>query len=384
MQNTGFHFEIHDLLVQFVAAMDDVVISRFNKNREEKEKIKVRYVHAPKERVLFDIVNKAQSLTLPVISINISGISRDESRVFNKIEGIHAYVNDDRYGKYSARVPMPVPVNVSVNMSIMTRFQTDMDQIISNFVPYSNPYIVVSWKIPEKFNIGDIKEITSKILWDGNISLEYPVDMDATTRPRFIANTSFVIQGWLFPMEPKDLSNNIFFIDSHFHVTSKYNLNYDSYVNSLTADNYVYDPAKGLLNENETVSVSAAPVITNIFRNTTKGLFELSGNKVLLKNKNQALTFSILGQNLDYTKNILLSSDSSTIYQNLTSYAFTYYPTVSGFLLPKSNYTVYDKNLINVVLPSLSSTGEINFVVVNEVGWKDTKSINTNITFVNE
>lgn len=384
MQNTGFHFEIHDLLVQFVAAMDDVVISRFNKNRQEKEKIKVRYVHAPKERVLFDIVNKAQTLTLPVISINITSISRDESRVFNKVEGIYAYVNDDKNGKYSAHVPMPIPVNLNVNMSIMTRYQTDLDQILSNFVPYSNPYIVVSWKIPEKFSIGEIKEITSKILWDGSINLEYPIDLESSTRPRFIANTSFIIQGWLFPMEPKDLAKNIFFIDSHFHVTSKYNLNYDSYVNTLTADNYIYDPSKGLLNENETVSISAAPVITNLFRNTTKGLFELSGSNVLLKSKTQTITFSLLGKNFDYTKNILLSSNSPTIYQNLTSFNYTYYPNVSGFILPLSCYKIYDKNLINISLPTLSSSGEINFVVINEVGWKDTKSINTTITFVND
>lgn len=381
MFNSGFHFEIHDLLTQFIAAMDDVVISRYNKNREAKEKIKVRYVHAPKERVLFDIVNKAQALTLPVVSINVTSISRDESRVFNKIEGIYSTVRNEAYGKNSAHVPMPVPVNVGVSMSIMTRYQSDMDQILSNFVPYANPYIVVSWKVPENFSIGTIKEITSKILWDGNIGIEYPVDYDSNTRPRFVANTNFTIQGWLFPLEPDDLTKNIYFIDSHFHVTSKYNLNYDSYVNTLTADNYVYDPQKGLLNENETVSVSAAPVITNLFRNTTNtGLFELSGNKVLLKNKNNS--FSLLGQNFQYTTYLLLSSDNSSLYENLTSFDFTYYPSVSGFLIPNTNYKVYDKNLININLPSLSGTAQINFVVVNNVGWKDTASINTQLTYV--
>jgi hypothetical protein len=152
-------------------------------------------------------------------------------------------------------------------------------------------------------------------------------------------------------------------------------------LSTLTADTYVYDPKTGLTNENETVSISAAPVITNVFRNTTTGLFELSGNKVLLKNKNNS--FSILGQNFQYTENILLSSDSSTIYENLTSFDFTYYPTVSGYLLPTTSYKVYDKNLINVTLPELSATGEINFVVVNSVGWKDTRSINTILTYVN-
>jgi hypothetical protein len=48
MHNKTFNFEIRDLLTQFIAAMDDVVISRYNKEREEKERIKVRYVHAPK------------------------------------------------------------------------------------------------------------------------------------------------------------------------------------------------------------------------------------------------------------------------------------------------------------------------------------------------
>ena len=46
------------MLTQFVAAFDDIVIGRFNKNREEKDRIQVRYVYAPKQRVLYDIVNE--------------------------------------------------------------------------------------------------------------------------------------------------------------------------------------------------------------------------------------------------------------------------------------------------------------------------------------
>ena len=84
-----FYFELKDMLIQFVAAFDDVVIGRFDKNRVEKSKINVRYVYSPKEKVLFDIVNKAQNLTLPVIAVNITTISRDETRVFNKLEGFY-------------------------------------------------------------------------------------------------------------------------------------------------------------------------------------------------------------------------------------------------------------------------------------------------------
>jgi len=61
MKNRAFHFEIKNLLTQFVAAFDDTVISRYNKDRERKSNIEVRYVFAPKQRVMYDIINKAKT-----------------------------------------------------------------------------------------------------------------------------------------------------------------------------------------------------------------------------------------------------------------------------------------------------------------------------------
>ena len=84
MKNRAFHFEIKNLLTQFVAAFDDTVISRYNKNREARQNIEVRYVFAPKQRVMYDIINKAQNLTLPVVAINLTGITRDYDILCNK------------------------------------------------------------------------------------------------------------------------------------------------------------------------------------------------------------------------------------------------------------------------------------------------------------
>ena len=46
---------------------------------------------------------------------------------------------------------MPVPVNLEVSMSILARYMEDVDQIISNFAPYNNPYIILSWPVPKAF-----------------------------------------------------------------------------------------------------------------------------------------------------------------------------------------------------------------------------------------
>ena len=91
-----------------------------------------------------------------------------------------------------------------------------MDQILSNFVPYSNPYIVISWPVPTTQNLKDNLEIRTEILWDGNLALEYPVEVSGTQPARVIANTAFTIKGWLFKGPPTEDTKNIFVIDQDF------------------------------------------------------------------------------------------------------------------------------------------------------------------------
>jgi hypothetical protein len=212
-----FHFEIRDIISQFIAAFDDVVINRYDKNRNVKSNVKVRYVYSPKERVLFDIVNKAQNMTLPVIAVNVGSISRDESRVFSKVYGFDEsdHYIDNKPGKNYAHVNMPVPIDISINMSILTEYQTDMDQILSNFIPYTNPYVVISWKIPSDMNIKSVQELRSPVIWGGDMAMSYPTDTTGSDKYRIEASTTFVIKGWLFSKSiPKQ--QNVFFVTQNF------------------------------------------------------------------------------------------------------------------------------------------------------------------------
>ena len=93
MKDYTYFFELKNLLTQFLAAFDDVTIKRYNKDRIPEEVIDVRYVLAPKQRVMYDIVKKAQNLTLPVVAVNVTSIIRDNERVFNKINNLHSFVN---------------------------------------------------------------------------------------------------------------------------------------------------------------------------------------------------------------------------------------------------------------------------------------------------
>ena len=218
MNKQPFYFEIKDIITQFISAFDDIVISRHNRDREVESKLNVRYVYAPKQRVVHDLTNKSKHIKLPVVAVSISGISRDPGRVFNKIAGSHHPRIDELAGHEITNttdfLKPPVPININVSMSILTRYQSDMDQILSNFVPYTNPYIIISWTTPEGV-LQVPQEIRSQVLWDGNINVTYPTDLNASSQYRVSADVSFTIKGWLF----KDQSNpegQIYKVTSNF------------------------------------------------------------------------------------------------------------------------------------------------------------------------
>jgi hypothetical protein len=229
MKSYTFNWEIQTLMEQFVSAFNDVVVKRYsyvpdlsgNKKTtiEPLSGNKVLYVYAPKQRVFNALNNPAPGgLTVPVISVNISSISRDQNRVFNKHDGFTVTYNpqDEAFTSLLKRIPQPVPINIGVTMNIVTKYQNDMDQIISNFVPYCDPYIIISWKLPGIKNSNVPYEIRTEILWNGNINMQYPVELQATQPFRVVAETSFTIKGWLFK-KMDEFYKKIYTIDADFH-----------------------------------------------------------------------------------------------------------------------------------------------------------------------
>ncbi len=333
------------MLTQFVAAFDDIVIGRFNRDRVERDKINVRYVYAPKQRVLYDLVNENKTLTLPVVSVNVSNISRDTTRVFNKLDGFY-YQGIVGEEKVSRHIKAPVPINITLSVSVLTRYQTDMDQILSNFVPFCNPYVIISWKIPEKFNLSVDQEIRSEVLWTGDVSMGYPTELTSSQKARVTADTSFTIKGWLFK-DTDNPSGNIFFIDNNFHIGSK--LEYYDNLESVS--------------DNDTVisrEVAGSPFITDVFYN---GVL-LQDNLTIASNTSGSIILN--GTGFTHTETVLFSTNNETVYTNLTSISnFSRQPAVSGQSIP---FTILNDNTIIFDSPSISD-GKIRFIPLNKAGY---------------
>ncbi len=371
MKADPYYFEIKDVIAQFLAAFDDIVIKRFNKDRAIQDKVHVRYVYAPKQRVMHDIINENKTIDLPVVAFNITSITRDVDRVFNKLDGFY-YASPRGTTSTTTHIKSPVPVNITLDCSILARYQTDIDQIISNFVPFCNPYVVISWYMPKAFDLAADQEIRSEVLWSGNLAMNYPVELNASQKARVTADTTFTIKGWLFK-DIADPAGNIFFIDQNF-TASDYITEYEAMtgLNTLSAVEGSYNPALSSLTVTESFELSGSPYITDILYNGV-----LLQNDLVVDTTEQYATITLRGTSLGFTENVLLSTTCTSTLSTLTANggltAVGPFQRQGG---PLSGQIIKDVNIVNdntltfqIDNRYLDMKGNITFVPYNTAGY---------------
>jgi len=362
----SYHREQLDLLMLFTSAFDDTFVYRYDFNTKNPEsKIQVRYVHGPKQRVIHDIVTKEKTLTLPVVSIEQTGLSRDPDRVFHKHQNIYRPLlgSNSKVGK----IPTPIPVTMDVKVSIIAKYKEDVDQIIQNFATVCNPYFVVSWKIPEEFGLDFTDELRVQIEWAGNISYTTPTTLGIDDKYRISADTTFTIKGWLFP-SLQNPEAPIYVVNTKFiaqNLASRVT-GYDDY--PALATSYV---------ESETIMISAYPEITNIY-------YSLSGEFIPLYyptrlNYDIKNNFLILGKRFSYNNTWYLSSSKKEFLLDYVEVKTAKFPIISAYKIPNNLIITHDDNSVSINIPEnflSGSSGGFTIVTANSAGW-----ISSNISF---
>lgn len=364
MEKYSYFREQQNVISQFVAAFDGSFVYRYTKDFEAKEKINVRYVFGPKQRVLYDIVNQAKNITLPVISIEQTNLKRDSTRIQFKDQKITRPNKSDN--KSIARIPTPVPVSMDLNVSIVCYYKEDLDQIVSNFIPWCNPYFIISWKIPEEFGMDFIDELRTEVTWSGYIDYENPTNIDHSEKYKIVGNTSFSVKGWIFPALETPIAP-IYVVDTNFiSVSSGSNLSgYDDYY-SLSANDTT-----------DVIMVSAYPEFTNYFVNGIP-YTQLTINDINSK------TFTFYGKRFSYNNSWYLSSNiniDGLVFEEIKTLKF---PTISGYRIPDNIITNVNDNITSIRFTNNAfalSSGEYKFITSNNLGWGVSTGIFINVFF---
>lgn len=354
MKNYTYYWEIQTILEQFVSAFNDVYIKRYNKDKNlvsSNDGIKVNYVYGPKQRIFNSLQNPAPGgITVPAIAVSIGSISRDTNRVFNKNDGFNVeYSKNNTNFNYLKKLPQPVPINIVVNMTLITKYQNDMEQLISNFAPYCDPYIVISWKTPSLDDSLISYEIRTEVLWSGNVALQYPNDASPTQAFRITADTNFTIKGWLFK-KIDEVINKIYVINSDYTAVNK-----DSTI-LIDFDEY----------QTKYFSISARPQPRNIEPCQIVTFNQFDNYKKI----------EIYGKSFFDVRNIYLSASDERIFDGITLYhpfssipnMENKYPSFRGIIVP--NFTLYNENFLSFDLPQIpKNSGYVNIIVENEAGY---------------
>lgn len=345
MQTWTYHNEIKILVAQVLNALGDLVIRRLSEvdDTTYTDKIDVGLKYAPKQRIIYDLVNTNQHIQVPTMCLTIAGIQYQKERAFNKIMG---FTVSEHYLSGGGRFPQPVPVDLKLNFSILSRYERDMDQILTCIFSNFFPYIVISYKHPD---LGF--EVRCLVEWDGNINLTYPIDIPAQNSYRIVADSSFAVKGWIY----RNASNPWGII---YNVPVSF-----TSVSALFDD---YNAMKALETDltTEHFVVSGRPQLWKIDPYTTTiGV--------------TSLTFDLYGDMFNFVDGMAVSGTSivfpNSSYQLLNPFISSkslsaIYMPFSAVPLLTSQYTVIDENHIQFTLPESYQLGFIDIIAYGSTG----------------
>jgi hypothetical protein len=195
-----FEYFYHEILrrtiVSFGSLFNNITIKHNNSSNETVSSIKVPLAYGPTQKFLARLeqvpnLNAPIQMTLPRMSFEFTGLNYDASRKVTTTQTFVSAVTTDKTKPRKSY--MPVPYNMSFELSIMTKLNDDMLQIIEQIIPYFQPAYTISVDLVE--TIGEKRDIP--VVLEG-ISMQDDYEGDYSTRRALIYTLRFTAKTYLF------------------------------------------------------------------------------------------------------------------------------------------------------------------------------------------
>lgn len=330
VQPYEYNFEIETIIKQFVSLLNGAIVMRYDvdektNERHLKQSISPSYVCGPKQRIIYDLVNKAKNYTLPCIIVSLTGISYDAARVSAKFTPRDRIVEQTRLS-----YKFPTPVTFNFDVTIYAKYLTDLYQLYGKLCTQFRDNVVFSWYVPYK-NIASsqYEELTSKVVWNGDFSIDIKMEKRESDEDKFTGKLTFKIDGWIFQDMLSCNGNIILDIGTTNFVPD--------YLNKEIYNISSFKPLVKDVMEDKNLAAynnprewnNAHPRIVNIFKtieiNQKYVYFLLDkprANRPCKNNKNLKLTFD--GYNFLYADVLFVPSDINGIKTDLDKIIYDY------------------------------------------------------------
>ena len=202
-----YHGIIQKTIIAFGSLFNNISIKHTNDAGEVASSIKVPLAYGPMQKFLARLeqvanLNKPVQVTLPRMSYEFIKLTYDPTR---KKTTTQTFLTKDVNNNEVKRVYLPVPYNLNFELSIITKLNDDMFQIIEQIIPYFQPEYTLSVNLIKE--IGEKRDIV--ILLDDIVATDN-YESDYSERRALIYTLKFTAKTYLFgPVSKGDISNNI-------------------------------------------------------------------------------------------------------------------------------------------------------------------------------
>lgn len=191
-----YHEILRKTIIGFGTLFNNITIKHKKDTGEVVSLIKVPIAYGPIQKFLARVeqqpnLNKPVQITLPRMSFEFVGLSYDPTR---KVTSTQTFVSPSvTDGTDIRKTYMPVPYNMDFELSIMTKLDDDMLQIVEQILPYFGPSYTLSLNLLS--SIGEKRDVPVTL---NNISMSDNYEGDYTNRRALIYTLRFTVKNYFF------------------------------------------------------------------------------------------------------------------------------------------------------------------------------------------
>ena len=190
-----YHETLRRTIIGFGTLFNNIEIKKTDNSGNVVEVVKVPLAYGPTQKFLSrlreapDDLNNPVQITLPRMSFEFNGLFYDVGR---KLQTTQTFISKTSSGDLK-KAFMPVPYTMQFELSIMTKLNDDMLQIIEQIVPYFQPSYTLSVDLID--TIGEKRDIPITL---ESISMDDDYEGDFSTRRALIYTLKFNAKTYLF------------------------------------------------------------------------------------------------------------------------------------------------------------------------------------------
>ena len=191
-----YHEVFRRTIIAFGSIFNNISIKHTDSSGEVKSVIKVPLAYGPTQKFLARLEqspdpSKPVQMTLPRMSFEMTGIQYDAQRKVTTTQTFTSKSVDD--GTITKKAYMPVPYNMNFELSIMSKLNDDVLQIVEQIIPYFQPAYNITINL-----LNDVNEKRDIPIVLENITMQDDYEGDFTTRRVIYYTLRFTAKTYLF------------------------------------------------------------------------------------------------------------------------------------------------------------------------------------------